>query len=120
MLLKSFSESTPFIWLQFTPKTTVLHNLLRALDLDRLLGGTREDRVQNPLHLVAQHYRQSSAPVCYLFGYDTNMYKSSVSCAHVCASNLDATASPASELRPMGKCKRLGGGKGCGAGARLD
>ena len=34
MLLTSFSESTPFIWLQFTPKTTVLHDLLRMFAVD--------------------------------------------------------------------------------------
>ena len=71
MILKSLSESIPFIWLQFTPKTTVLHNLPRA---SLVLGGTREGGVRNLLYLVAQYYNhQSSATVRCRFGYNTEL-----------------------------------------------
>ena len=71
MILKSLSESIPFIWLQFTPKTTVLYNLPRA---SLVLGGTREDGVRNLLYLVAQYYNhQSSATVRCRFGYNIEL-----------------------------------------------
>ena len=66
MLLRSFSESTPFIWL--------LNPLYFTIYLKRrVLGGTPEDGVQNPLYLAAQHYRQSSATVRYPFGYNAQL-----------------------------------------------
>ena len=62
----SFSESTPFIWLQFTPKATVYFTIC----LEHLLSILRlYEWVRHPESIVAQY--NTTTRVRYPFGYNT-------------------------------------------------